>query len=241
MIDLPPSVAPLHRMPTGIDGLDHLLHGGLFVGGTYLIVGPTGTGKTILVNQVSFNTIAGGGRVLYLSLFAEQHAQMFAYLQAFQFFNPDSIGQSLVYFSVYNVFESDGWQGLLTYMRQEIRRHRATLVVLDGLPSRLDGDQGVITSLRFLHDMQSFIYSMQATLLLTTIGNFQPGPQPEQMVVDGIITLGEGLPPPQEHAEISIRKFRGSAFVRGTHRFAITPSGISITAPLGTGSEESGP
>lgn len=240
MTDLPLRVAPLRRMPTGIDGLDHLLHGGLFVGGTYMLVGPTGMGKTILVNQVSFNTVAAGGRVLYLSLFAEQHAQMFAYLQSFQFFNPDSIGQNLVYFSMYNVFEADGWQGLLTYMRQEIRRHQATLVVVDGLPSRLDDDNGVITSLRFLHDMQSFIYSMQATLLLTTIGEFQSGSPPEQMVMDGIITVGAGSSP-EGHAELSIRKFRGSAFERGVHRFAITPSGISVTALLDAGSAESDP
>ena len=239
MTDLPPCVAPLRRMPTGIEGLDHLLYGGLFIGSTYMVIGPTGMGKTILVNQVSFNTVAAGGRVLYLSLFAEQHVQMFSYLQSFDFFDADVIGKNLVYFSLYSIFESDGWQGILTYIRQETRRHQATLVVVDGLPNRLDRDHGPITALRFLHDMQSFIYSMQATLLLTTIGNFRPGSQPEQMVIDGIIALGEGIPP-QGHTELTIQKFRGSPFVRGTHRFAILPSGITVTPQVIAQSEESG-
>ena len=63
-----------------------------------MVIGPTGVGKTILANHVSFNTVARGGRVLFLSLFTEQHAQMFAYLQAFQFFDPAAIGREIVCF-----------------------------------------------------------------------------------------------------------------------------------------------
>jgi circadian clock protein KaiC len=241
MTDLPPSMTTLQRLPTGIAGLDQILHGGLFVGGSYLVIGPTGTGKTILANHVSFNTAAQGGRVLFLSLFTEQHAQMFAYLQAFQFFNPAVIGSQIVYLSVYAIFEAEGWQGLLTYLREEVRRQQATLIVLDGFTGFLGSAYGPMTPLRFLHDLQTFIYAMQATLLFTTLGEAQLTPSLEHMLVDGILTLGEPRTREPVHAELIIKKFRGSPFARGAHRLEILPAGIVVTPMGGERMGASGP
>ena len=64
MTDPSPSAAPLARLPSGIPGLDTILAGGLFRGGSYLVTGLPGTGKTILANQLAFHQIAAGGRVV---------------------------------------------------------------------------------------------------------------------------------------------------------------------------------
>ena len=61
----------LQRVASGIAGLDRILHGGFFKGGSYLLIGPPGAGKTILGNQLCFNHVATGGRALYISLLAE--------------------------------------------------------------------------------------------------------------------------------------------------------------------------
>jgi circadian clock protein KaiC len=241
MTDLPLSMATLQRLPTGIAGLDQILHGGLFVGGSYLVIGPTGTGKTILANHISFNTAARHERVLFLSLFTEQHAQMFAYLRAFTFFNPAVLGQEIVYLSAYAIFEAEGWQGLLTYLRQEVRRQQATLVVLDGVSGFMGAEYGPMTPLRFLHDLQTFIYAMQATLLFTTLGDAQLTPSLEHMLVDGILTLDEPRTLDPVYADLIIKKFRGSPFARGAHRFEILPTGIAVTPMGGERMVSSGP
>ena len=58
----------LERMPTGIPGLDEVLMGGLIPRRTYLIVGRTGTGKTVLSLQWLLAGQKMGEQGLYISL-----------------------------------------------------------------------------------------------------------------------------------------------------------------------------
>lgn len=51
-------------IPTGLEEIDHMLHGGLKVG-IVDIYGAPATGKTQLALQVTRNCIAGGGRVIF--------------------------------------------------------------------------------------------------------------------------------------------------------------------------------
>src|SRR2546423_3233711 len=96
------------RMPSGITGLDRILHGGFLKGGTYLIMGPPGAGKTILANQFCFNHIAAGGGVLYLTLLAETSSRMLANIQSFAFFTLAPIADTLSYLSGFPVLEQEG-------------------------------------------------------------------------------------------------------------------------------------
>src|SRR5215813_1217015 len=89
----------LERIPSGIPGLDTVLHGGFFQGGLYLIMGRPGAGKTILGNQISFNHVAAGGRVVYVTLLSESHARMLAHLQGMAFYDPTPIANTLYYVS----------------------------------------------------------------------------------------------------------------------------------------------
>ena len=56
------------RMPTGIPGLDEVLHGGLITQNSYLIVGGAGTGKTILSFQWLLEGARRGETALYITL-----------------------------------------------------------------------------------------------------------------------------------------------------------------------------
>ena len=82
---------PLERTPTGVDGLDAVLRGGLVRGGTYLIMGRPGTGKTTIGNQLCFAHVARGGRAAYVTLLGESHASMLRNLQTMGFFDASAI------------------------------------------------------------------------------------------------------------------------------------------------------
>src|SRR5215813_1841317 len=62
----PPSSAPL--CPTGVPGLDHVLSGGLPVGGLYLVEGEPGAGKTTLALQFLLEGAQRGEKGLYITL-----------------------------------------------------------------------------------------------------------------------------------------------------------------------------
>jgi len=76
-----------HRLTSGIDGLDQILAGGFISGASYIIQGQPGAGKTILSNQIAFAHIAGGGRVLYVTLLSESHERLFQTMDPLAFFD----------------------------------------------------------------------------------------------------------------------------------------------------------
>ena len=65
--DGPSDDAPA-RIPSGIDGLDAVLHGGFPRDGLHLLTGPAGSGKTTLALQFLVRGARDGEEVLYLTL-----------------------------------------------------------------------------------------------------------------------------------------------------------------------------
>jgi len=70
----------LKRIPTGVPGLDTVLRGGFMRGGIFIVQGSPGAGKTILGNQICFHHVGKGGRALYVTLLAENHARMLLHI-----------------------------------------------------------------------------------------------------------------------------------------------------------------
>jgi circadian clock protein KaiC len=63
------------RIPTGIAGLDPIIGGGLWVGSTTLLVGPTGSGKTTLGLQFALEGVRRGEQALFVN-FQENPSQV---------------------------------------------------------------------------------------------------------------------------------------------------------------------
>src|SRR5215212_4689100 len=96
------------RLTTGLPGFDKVLQGGLIRCDSYVVIGAPGTGKTILANQVAFNHIAGGGRVVFPTVLTESHSRMIVHLRSLSFFNPDVVGDALYYISGYGILQREG-------------------------------------------------------------------------------------------------------------------------------------
>ncbi len=60
-------VDPTDRLPTGIQGLDEALGGGIVRGTSTLVVGPSGTGKTLILLKIAYEASTAGRTVLYRS------------------------------------------------------------------------------------------------------------------------------------------------------------------------------
>src|SRR4051794_29556838 len=131
-----PAPAGQDRVESGIPRLDYILKGGVLQGGAYTILGPPGSGKTILGNQFCFNHVATtDGRCVYMTLLVESVAKMLRHLEPLEFFKPEIIPERITYVSGYQALRAGGLDGLLALIRDTLKERRATLFVVDGMES----------------------------------------------------------------------------------------------------------
>jgi circadian clock protein KaiC len=222
------------RRPTGIEGLDRILEGGLLVSGVYIVQGPPGAGKTILANQACFNHAAAGGRAIYVTLLAESHSRMFGHLRRMAFFNEAAIPDRVYYIGGYSALEAEGLSALVTLIRGAIQKHKATLLVIDGLISAQESSPTDAEFKKFLHEIQTLADLTGCTVLLLTNAQRASGFFPEHTMVDGVLHLTDELSELRPLRHIRILKLRGSAPVRGLHSVRISDHGLEVRPRIET-------
>ena len=144
----------LQRLQSGIEGLDALLKGGLVAGASYIVQGRPGSGKTILANQVAFNHVRDGGRVLVATLLAESHERLFQFLSTMTFFDPTKVGAEIQFVSAFDTLENEGLDEVVKLLRREISRQKATLLIVDGLLNARSKAENQIDTKKFISELQ---------------------------------------------------------------------------------------
>src|SRR5688572_11573909 len=216
------------RRPTGISGLDRILEGGFLVSGVYIVQGPPGAGKTILANQTCFYHAAAGGHAVYVTLLAESQSRMFAHLRRMAFFNESAIPDHVYYLGGYSALEAGGLEALVTLIRGAIQKHRATLLVVDGLISAQESSPTDREFKKFLHEIQTVAELTGCTVLLLTNAERASGFFPEHTMVDGVLHLTDELSELRPLRHIRVLKLRGTAPVRGLHSVRISDQGLEV-------------
>lgn len=217
----------MQRFPTGISGVDTILNGGLLVGGVYIVQGVPGAGKTILANEVCYRHVGNGGRAIYVTLLAESHSRMLQHLSSMSFFDESVVPDKLYYVSAFRMLEDEGLKGLLALLRREIKSQQATLLILDGLVAAEESAPTSRDFKKFIHELQSHAVANGCTVLLLTSGSGEMV-RAEHTMVDGLIELTDQHFDLRTYRSLSVRKFRGSGFLRGKHAFRITADGILV-------------
>lgn len=218
---------PHERVPTGVAGLDSVLHGGFLRRGIYMLQGRPGAGKTILANQVCFHHASQGGQVLYITLLAESHERLIFNLESLSFFNPSYIPGRIAYLSAFSTLEESGLDGLVELLRREARSCKATLLVVDGLVTVEESAETKKAFKKFIHELQTHANLVGCTVLLLTGVEADPV-GPEHTMVDGVLTLTDNRVGRHSERELEVRKFRGTGYLRGGHAFQITDDGVTV-------------
>jgi circadian clock protein KaiC len=221
------SMHELTRVPTGIPGLDTVLGGGLIQSGIYMLAGQPGAGKTILASQLCFAHVASGGRALFVTLLAESHDRLLEYIQGLSFFDPAPLTEHLYYVSGMEALAADGLDGLLRLLRRELQTHRSSLLIIDGMATAWTSAVDDVAVKHFINELQVFLRAIGCTALLLSQRDEQLA-RAEYTMVDGIIRLTDDVVDVRAARHLVVQKFRGSAHLRGQHRFEITDDGIVV-------------
>lgn len=223
------------KIGTGIEGLDHLLDGGLLPHRAYLLEGGPGTGKSTLGFHYLREGIDRGEAVLFITL-GESRENVLNNAKRLGIDLSDVIFLDLTpredFYAenkTYNVFPSSEVERgpFVDSIVEAMEEHSPDRVFLDSVTMMRyltdDPLQLRKQTLSFIH----YVCNRGATLLMTTEYTNNTGGSNEQETsfwVDGIIKLKYA----SDWRRISVTKFRGSDFKDGSHAYKITGEGMTV-------------
>ncbi len=214
--------------PTGIPNLDQVLGGGLPRGALAIIVGPPGSGKTTLANQMAFAAAQNGRRAMVLAALSEPTSKLIAHLRAFDFYDDELVGDEIQFISLQQ-FLSGGLQATSAEMVAAVRRAQATFVVLDGFRGVRGADMDPQAARQFLYDVGTTLSILGATTIITSEADPRdPAFFPEATTADVIIGLHFDIVGVRQRRRVEIIKMRGAAPLGGLHGMALGQSGIIV-------------
>jgi circadian clock protein KaiC len=218
-------------MPTGIAGLDLVLHGGLERGSVVVVAGAPGTGKTILAQQMCFSTATAEHKCTYYTTISEPHSKLVRHLEGLSFFDPESLGSRVEYIHMGDFLgpaRQDSLESLVSEIVRKTLDEEPSIVVVDS--SKMLGDFADKRELRrALYDLTSRLSRTDAVLLL--LGEYTPSELRSEVVfslADGIIQLKYKAREPIDRRWLRIIKMRGGDHLSGKHTFRIGPGGVEV-------------
>lgn len=227
------------RIPTGIPGLDEVLNGGLIAGRTYLLVGATGTGKTILSLQWLLDGRCRGESGLYITLAEpaselEQNVAGFGWnLEGLQVLDlspavsrEEERGGEYHVFAPAEVEQIPTWQAIY----KGIETHQPQRVVIDSVTQLRYLSTDEFQFRKHILGLVNFLNRHGCTALLI----FEPIEMEREasvaLAVDGVIRLRSEISPNRVIGvrSVAVEKLRGSDYMSGLHPLRITAQGIVV-------------
>jgi KaiC/GvpD/RAD55 family RecA-like ATPase len=183
-------------LPTGVPNLDPVLGGGLRRGALAILMGPPGSGKTILAGQIGFAAARQGHRVLILTALSEPTTKIVEHWRTFRFFDPELVGGAVQIVSA-RQFLDTGLDAAAEAIIANARELRAEFVVLDGFSGLRGAGRDAQEARRFLYDIATTLGFQGATLVMTSVGEARDATYfADLTVADVIIGLHHNLVAP---------------------------------------------
>lgn len=214
-------------LPTGVEGFDTILGGGLPAHHLYLIQGLAGSGKTTLACQIGFAQARLGKKVLILTLIAESHAKLLQHLRNFNFFDDTLVGENIVFYSGYTSLAEGGLRELLNFITAALNEQGAEIMIIDGFRSVRETKESELSLSEFMHSLNALVSAMGCTtfLLSPVEGNL---PESENTLVDGLVELSQFHDGVRTIRELAVLKVRGGDHLLGKHAFEVCKEGIIV-------------
>jgi circadian clock protein KaiC len=227
----------LPKVPTGIAGLDAVLHGGLPAGRVTLVHGGPGSGKSIMALQCLLHG-AGAGKPGILVMFEERAAAVRQ--------NARSLGWNLAPLERKNklclldarldpgaVVSGDfSIKGILAVLDQRFQAMRAKLIVIDAVDALLQLYDNPSRERHELYALHEWLLDrgLTAIMIVKTVP-VQDSPSRYaflDFMADCVIHLDQRVTAQITTRRLRVIKYRGSGYGRNEYPFLINERGINI-------------
>ena len=225
----------LEKISTGIPSLDAILNGGLPRNSVNVIAGPPGTGKSILAQQIVFHNARRDERAPYLVTVSEPTVKMLRYSQQFTFFDPDRVGQNVIYLDIGSVLLEGGLSEVARQIERYIEEYSPTILAIDSFKAIHEVAEDAPKLREFAYRLAVRLTTWGTTTLLVgeyTRENIYEAPI--FAVADGIILLDHESRGMETYRYLEVLKMRGDAYFSGRHPFTISADGITVYPRLKT-------
>ena len=222
----------IHRLATGVPGLDAILGGGLPEFSFNLIIGTPGSGKTTLAHQIMFFLATPERPALFFTVLGEPPLKMLRYQQQFAFFDAEKINASIRFVNLSDDVSSGNFDKVLARITEEVGAFSPALVFVDSFRSAIleagRQTQGSLNLQQFIQQLGIHLSGWQATTFL--IGEYASESNPPAVftVADGLLSLEQRVSRNSMVRKLQILKMRGQATRPGMHTFRITSAGIEV-------------
>jgi len=225
-----PGKVTIHKVPTGVPGLDDILGGGIPEFSLNIIAGSPGCGKTTLAHQIVFANATPKKPALYFTVLGEPAIKMLRYQQQYSFFDASKLGKAIRFINLADDVLEQDLNAVLEDIIKQVTAINPGIVVVDSFRTvvrKAMSSAGELEMQSFIQRLAQFLTSWEATTFL--VGEYvsdEMRDNPLFTVADGLVWLSQVTERNSVVRKLQIIKLRGQASVPGLHTIRIGNSGL---------------
>jgi circadian clock protein KaiC len=220
----------IHKMPSGVRGLDDILGGGIPEFSFNIIAGPPGCGKTTLAHQIVFANATAQKPALYFTVLGEPAMKMLRYQQQYSFFDESKLGKAIRFINLADVVLEQNLDSVLEDITKQVTALNPSIVVVDSFRTvvrKAMSSASEVQMQSFIQRLAQFLTSWQATTFL--VGEYvqdEIRDNPVFTVSDGLFWLSQVTERNSVVRKLQVMKLRGQESVPGLHTIRISAAGL---------------
>jgi circadian clock protein KaiC len=225
-----PAKVTIHKLPTGVRGLDEILGGGIPEFSFNIIAGTPGCGKTTLAHQIVFANATVKKPAIYFTVLGEPAMKMLRYQQQYSFFDASKLGTAIRFINLADVVLEQDLNMVFEEIIKQVTAIGPSFVVVDSFRTvvrRMVTGSNELEMQAFIQRLAQFLTSWQATTFL--VGEYvqdEVRDNPVFTIADGLLWLSQVPERNSVVRKLQIMKLRGQASVPGLHTIRISEGGL---------------
>jgi circadian clock protein KaiC len=211
------------RIPTGVNGFDELIEGGLIRGNIHLVAGGPGTGKTILSSRFVYNAVTKLNETAVYTTF-EESAEFFKknlLALGMDFGKLEKAGK--IRLVDLEMLRGKGLESNISYILELIDESKRSILVIDSLTALLLACGSQFEQRTFMKMIYKSLKDRNVTTIMTVSLLEDGNIGLEGFLCDSVMVLENALVNNEFRTRFLIQKMRGTDHSRRYHTVALGP------------------